>query len=69
MALAEAKNQRDKEGRVLVQPDHIRASVQMSTEFRDYLVKVHKGDLSKRASLMGTRYDAFGKGAPGTSKH
>ncbi|KAG7290976.1 hypothetical protein NEMBOFW57_000983 [Staphylotrichum longicolle] len=69
VALAEAKNQRDKEGRVLVQPDHIRASVQMSTEFRDYLVKVHKGDLSKRASLMGTRYDAFGKGAPGTSKH
>lgn len=35
----------------------------MSREFRNYLVKLHKGDLSKKASLMGNRYDAYGKDA------
>jgi hypothetical protein len=69
VALAEAKNQKDKEGRVMVQSDHIKASVHMSREFREYLVKVHKGDLSKRASLLGNRYDAFGKEASGTTKY
>ena len=61
VALAEAQAQKDKEGRILIKSDHIKATVQMSREFRNYLVKVHKGDLSKRASLMGNRYDAYGK--------
>lgn len=69
MALAEAQGQKDKEGRVLVKSDHIKATVQMSREFRDYLVKLHKGDLSKRASLMGHRYDAYGKEASSSGKY
>ncbi|EAQ89251.1 hypothetical protein CHGG_05870 [Chaetomium globosum CBS 148.51] len=69
VALAEAKNQKDKEGRVVIQSDHIKASVHMSREFGGYLAKVHKGDLSKRASLLGNRYDAFGKEASGTTKY
>lgn len=67
MALAETQGQKDKEGRVLVKSDHIKATVQMSNEFQDYLVKVHKGNLSKRASMMGNRYDAFGKDAGGSA--
>lgn len=69
VALAEAKNQKDKEGRVVIQSDHIKASVHMSREFGEYRAKVHKGDLSKRASLLGNRYDAFGKEASGTTKY
>ena len=63
MSLAEAQAQKDKEGRVLIKSDHIKATVQMSREFREYLVKLYKVEPSKRASLMGNRYDAFGKDA------
>ncbi|KPM38461.1 hypothetical protein AK830_g8092 [Neonectria ditissima] len=69
VALAEAHGHKDKEGRVLIKSDHIKATVQMSREFRDYLVKLHKGDLSKRASLLGNRYDAYGKEAERTEKY
>ncbi|KAK7424337.1 hypothetical protein QQX98_000605 [Neonectria punicea] len=69
VALAEAHSQKDKEGRVLIKSDHIKATVQMSREFRDYLVKLHKGDLSKRASLLGNRYDAYGKETERTDKY
>jgi hypothetical protein len=41
----------------------------MSREFRNYLGKLQKGDLSKKASIMGNRYDTLGKEASGTSKY
>ncbi|KAI9163968.1 ATPase family AAA domain-containing protein [Paramyrothecium foliicola] len=63
VALAAAQNQKDKAGRILIQSDHLKATVQMSKEFHEYLVKVHRGDLSKKASITGTRYDAYGKDA------
>ncbi|SPO04177.1 uncharacterized protein DNG_06860 [Cephalotrichum gorgonifer] len=69
VALAEAQGHKDKQGRVLIKSDHIKATVQMSREFRDYLVKLHKGDMSKKASLMGHRYDAYGKETAGSEKY
>jgi len=69
VALAEAKSQKDKEGRTLIKSDHIKATVQMSREFRDYLIKLHRVDLSKRASMLGNRYDAFGKENERTGKY
>ena len=46
----------------------MKATVQMSREFRNYLTKLHKVDLSKKAAMMGNRYDAYGKDASaGTS--
>ncbi|KAM0324314.1 hypothetical protein ACHAQA_008091 [Verticillium albo-atrum] len=69
VALAEAQNQTDKEGRVLIKPDHIKATVQMSKEFQEYLVKLHRGDLSTMASRMGHRYDAFDKKVEQTEKY
>jgi hypothetical protein len=69
VALAEAQGNKDEKGRVLIKPEHIKATVQMSKEFQEYLVKLHKGDLSKRASLMGNRYDAYGKEVERTNKH
>ena len=63
VALAEAQGQKDTEGRALIKSDHIMATVQMSKEFRSYLFKVHKADPSKRAAMMGNRYDAYGKNA------
>lgn len=69
VALAEAQGNKDDKGRILIKPDHIRATVQMSKEFQDYLKKLHKGDLSKRASQWGNRYDAYGKEVDKTDKH
>ncbi|KAH8894173.1 P-loop containing nucleoside triphosphate hydrolase protein [Thozetella sp. PMI_491] len=59
VALAEAEGDKDKQGRVLVKSDHIRATVKMSREFKDYLLKLHGSDLSKRAALRGYRLDAY----------
>lgn len=60
MALAEARAEKDKEGRILVKKEHIKASVQMSNEFQQYLESVHRKDLGKKAWAQGLRDDAFG---------
>ena len=39
--------------------DHIKATVDLSKEFKSYMVSVHKKNESQRAQLMGYRYDAF----------
>ncbi|KAK7741336.1 hypothetical protein SLS63_000889 [Diaporthe eres] len=67
VALAEAQGQRDDKGRVLIKKEHIKATVDMSKEFSDYLNRVHKADLSKKAAMMGTRFDAYDSGAGSTS--
>jgi hypothetical protein len=33
----------------------------MSKEFRDYLMKLHREDLNKKTSMLGSRHDAFSK--------
>ncbi|KAK1995570.1 P-loop containing nucleoside triphosphate hydrolase protein, partial [Colletotrichum falcatum] len=64
VALAEARADRDGKGRVLIKPEHIKASVQMSKEFKQYVTKIHKQDLGKVAAAMGNRYDAYGADSP-----
>ncbi|KAI0437534.1 hypothetical protein F4803DRAFT_570718 [Xylaria telfairii] len=59
VALAEKQGLKDKEGRILIKSDHIKATVDMSRDFKNYLAVLHKGDLSKRAALMGTRVDNY----------
>jgi hypothetical protein len=48
---------------VLIKSEHIKATVQMSREFKDYLLHIHKQDLKKRAARMGHRFDAYGSGS------
>lgn len=67
VALAEAQGQKDEKGRVLIKKEHIKATVDMSKEFGDYLRRVHKTDMSKKAAIMGTRYDAYDSGAGSSS--
>ncbi|POS71770.1 hypothetical protein DHEL01_v209833 [Diaporthe helianthi] len=59
VALAEAQGQRDEKGRVLIKKEHIKATVDMSKEFSDYLKRVHKFDMNKKAAVMGIRNDAY----------
>lgn len=60
VALAEAQGQKDAKGLILIKPDHLKASVHMSAEFKDYLEKLHKQTQAKRAALLGHRFDAYG---------
>lgn len=39
----------------------------MSKEFSNYLRHVHKSDISKKAAILGNRYDAYASGAGGSS--
>ncbi|KAI1129035.1 hypothetical protein F5Y10DRAFT_161676 [Nemania abortiva] len=59
VALAEKQGIKDKEGRILIKSDHIKATVDMSRDFKNYLAVLHKGDLSKRAALLGNRADSY----------
>ncbi|KAG8169340.1 hypothetical protein KVR01_000085 [Diaporthe batatas] len=59
VALAEAQGQKDDKGRILIKKEHVKATVDMSKEFSDYLKRVHRHDMSKKAALMGIRNDAY----------
>ncbi|KAH8658138.1 P-loop containing nucleoside triphosphate hydrolase protein [Xylariales sp. PMI_506] len=59
VALAEAQGHKDESGRIVIKRDHIKATVQMSKEFKDYLEKVHMQSLERFATTMGNRYDAY----------
>lgn len=67
VALAEAQGQKDDKGRVLIKKEHIKATVDMSKDFSDYLKRVHKSDMSKKAAIMGNRFDAYDSGAGSSS--
>lgn len=67
VALAEAQGQKDDKGRVLIKKEHIKATVDMSKEFSDYLKRVHKTDMSKKAAMMGNRFDAYDSAVAGSS--
>lgn len=58
--MAEAQGHKDPNGRVLIKPEHIKATVSMSGDFKDYLEHVHKAPPMKKAAIMGIRYDAYG---------
>ncbi|KAF6819054.1 P-loop containing nucleoside triphosphate hydrolase (ATPase) [Colletotrichum plurivorum] len=60
VALAEAKADKDPKGKIMIKPDHIKASVQMSREFKSYITKLHKQDPSKMAASLGNRDDSYG---------
>lgn len=68
MALAEAQSNKDQKGRILIKSDHIKASAQMSRDFKDYLKALYKQNESKRAAMLGNRYDAFGTKEDGKGK-
>jgi len=59
VALAEYDAEKDEEGKIMVTDDHLRAVVELSKDFQDYLDKLHRGDESKRAERKGERLDSF----------
>jgi hypothetical protein len=60
VALAEAADEKDDRGRIVLRPKHIEETVKLSSEFREYLKALHRKDDAGRAALRGNRLDAFG---------
>lgn len=58
--LAEFDDERDKEGTILVKAKHLKAVVELSRDFKDYLDELHLGDEDKRAQRNFERLDSYG---------
>ncbi|KAF2191445.1 P-loop containing nucleoside triphosphate hydrolase protein [Zopfia rhizophila CBS 207.26] len=59
VALAEAEDSKDKQGRIMLNQDHIRSIVRVSGAFKKYLNTLHQGDETIRAAREGLRVDDF----------
>ncbi|KAL9614466.1 MAG: hypothetical protein Q9167_001069 [Letrouitia subvulpina] len=59
IALADYERAIDEDGRILLKDTHVAQIVRMSSDFRDYLDVLHRGDESKRAATQRIRYDKF----------
>lgn len=62
MTLAEFDDERDKEGTILVMPKHLKAVVELSRDFTNYMNELHLGDEDKRAERKFERLGNYGKG-------
>ncbi|KAF2136424.1 uncharacterized protein K452DRAFT_237547, partial [Aplosporella prunicola CBS 121167] len=60
VALAQVEDSRDKKGLILIKRDHIRSTVRMSKNFKDYLKDLYKKDETQMAATKGHRLDTFG---------
>ncbi|KAH7045281.1 P-loop containing nucleoside triphosphate hydrolase protein [Macrophomina phaseolina] len=66
VALAQTEESRDKRGRIQVTREHIKSTVRMSRDFKEYLTKLYKKDETQRAAMAGIRDDTFGATGSGT---
>ena len=59
MSLAEYEGEKDEEGVILVTEEHLRAVVELSKDFKDYLEELHLVDEDKRAENRFERVGNF----------
>ncbi|KAK8016659.1 hypothetical protein PG993_014848 [Apiospora rasikravindrae] len=59
VSLAEYDAEKDAEGTILVTDQHLRAVVELSKDFKDYLQELHMADEDKRAQGRAERLDSF----------
>lgn len=59
MNLAQAEDSRDKEGRFLVEREHIKVTVDLLREFGNYMLKTQTMSPSKSAEASKIRYDDY----------
>ncbi|KAJ5013558.1 hypothetical protein K4K57_002569 [Colletotrichum sp. SAR 10_99] len=59
VALAEYEADKDSEGKIMVKDDHLRAVVELSKDFKDYLNDLHLRDEGKRAEHRHERLDSY----------
>ncbi|CAJ2501364.1 Uu.00g042170.m01.CDS01 [Anthostomella pinea] len=59
VSLAEYDAEKGEDGKVMVTDEHLRAVVELSRDFKDYLNELHKGDEAKRAERKYERLDSY----------
>ncbi|KAH6977600.1 hypothetical protein BKA56DRAFT_588492 [Ilyonectria sp. MPI-CAGE-AT-0026] len=59
VSLAEYDAEKDDDGKVLVNDDHFRAVLELSSDFKKYLNTLHKKNEAQRAAFKHERYDEF----------
>ncbi|KAK3683413.1 P-loop containing nucleoside triphosphate hydrolase protein [Podospora appendiculata] len=59
VALAEYGADKDEDGKILVTDTHLRAVVELSRDFKDYVNELHRGDEAKRAARKYERLDDY----------
>jgi 16S rRNA U1498 N3-methylase RsmE len=57
--LAQAENLRDDKQRIVVKRHHIKVTVDLSSDFKEYMKSVRKKDESDRALLVRNRDDHY----------
>jgi len=65
VALAEYDAEKDDEGKILLTDKHLRAVVELSKDFKNYLDALHVGDEAKRAERKRDRLDNFSNESKG----
>lgn len=59
MALAEYEAIKDEEKKIVITDSHLRAVVQLSSDFKQYVNTLHRGDEGKRAERKYERLDSY----------
>lgn len=59
VALAEFDGERDEDKKILLTDNHLRAVVEVSRDFKNYLHELHSGDEGKRAQRKYERLDSY----------
>ncbi|KAI5926623.1 P-loop containing nucleoside triphosphate hydrolase protein [Camillea tinctor] len=60
VSLAEYDAEKGEDGRIVITDEHLRAVVELSRDFKNYLNELHKGDEAKRAERKYERLDSYG---------
>ncbi|OTB06589.1 hypothetical protein M426DRAFT_318656 [Hypoxylon sp. CI-4A] len=61
VSLAEYDDEKGEDGKVIITDEHLRAVVELSKDFKNYLNELHKGDEGKRAERKYERLDSYDK--------
>ncbi|KAI0600021.1 P-loop containing nucleoside triphosphate hydrolase protein [Biscogniauxia sp. FL1348] len=59
VSLAEYDAEKGEDGRIIITDEHLRAVVELSRDFKNYLSELHKGDEGKRAERKYERLDSY----------
>lgn len=59
VSLAEFEAKKDEEGKIVITDEHLRAVIELSSDFKDYLEKLHKKDEAGRAAMRHERLDFY----------
>ncbi|KAI1372638.1 P-loop containing nucleoside triphosphate hydrolase protein [Hypoxylon crocopeplum] len=59
VSLAEYDAEKGEDGKIVITDEHLRAVVELSRDFKNYLNELHKGDEGKRAERKYERLDSY----------